>query len=179
MTFLEIRRHSLRNRPSEHLSPEGIALACEVGRASGPFDHAYSSPSLRALETLREMGGPAPTVLKDWADLGEAVSREIDWPAPLSRYTILLRQDTASARKGRQLIRTVERIVGELPEGGTGILVTHGGFPEIVAVGLFPEEDHRAWGGPIRCMEGARIGFREGRADALRLLRLPDPITRL
>ncbi|HEV2519968.1 MAG TPA: histidine phosphatase family protein [Thermoplasmata archaeon] len=179
MRFLEIRRHSLRDRPSEHLSPEGIALAREVGRACGPFDRAYSSPHPRALETLREMGGPTPTVLEEWADLGDAVSREIDWPAPFSRYAVLLGRDSAVARKGRQLIEAVEGIVRELPEEGTGVLVTHGGFPEIVSVTLFPEEDHRGWGGPIRCLEGARIAFRAGRPDAVTVRRLPASATRL
>ena len=37
MRVLEVRRHSMRRKPGEHLSQDGIELARLVGEASEPF----------------------------------------------------------------------------------------------------------------------------------------------
>ena len=56
MRYLEIRRHSRRIQPNEHLSQEGVDLARRIGKEAGPFDLVVSSPELRASETAVAMG---------------------------------------------------------------------------------------------------------------------------
>ena len=43
MKTLEIRRHSIRSQPGEHLNQNGVILARLVGQNMGPFDRVVTS----------------------------------------------------------------------------------------------------------------------------------------
>ena len=51
MSYLEVRRHSKRSRPEQHLNQWGVALARRVGGQIGPFDRVVTSPLPRCVET--------------------------------------------------------------------------------------------------------------------------------
>lgn len=176
---LEVRRHSVRDKPNAHLSPVGREIAREAGRAAGPFRRVISSPSARAVETAREMGFPDPERRASWESLGPEVDLAVAWPAPFSAYAAALRLNGAAAAKATNLLDEVSALIHAQPEDGAVLIITHGGFPEIVAVALLPFADYLAWGGPIRCMEGVRLSFEKGRATACQILRLPSTVGRL
>ena len=44
MRILEVRRHTMRRKPGQHLSQDGIELARMVGDQSGPFDLVVTIP---------------------------------------------------------------------------------------------------------------------------------------
>jgi len=56
MKIIEIRRHSIRSKPGEHLSQQGVTLARLVGENLGPFDKVITSTLPRAFETAIAMG---------------------------------------------------------------------------------------------------------------------------
>ena len=56
MRYLEVRRHSKRVRPGQHLSQWGVLLARRVGDELGPFDRVVTSPLPRCIETAVAMG---------------------------------------------------------------------------------------------------------------------------
>ncbi len=179
MKTIEIRRHSVRDKPEEHLSGAGRELARHVGREAGPFGRVFSSPSLRAVETANEMGFLDPELRREWEELGPEINAEVGWPSPFTRYALPLRSESATRRKARALLSDLEEMLRSLPDPGRGLVVTHGGFPELIAVALFPTSDHRAWGGPLRCMEGVRISYEGQLPKECMVLRLPQPATRL
>jgi broad specificity phosphatase PhoE len=176
---LELRRHSLRDKPEEHLSRAGRELARQVGSGIGPFRKLYSSPSLRAVETAEEMGFPDPELRPVWEALGPEIDAEVAWPSPFAGYAPPLRYDTATRRKARTLRSELEEMLRSLPDATRGLVVTHGGFPELVAVALFPRADPSAWGGPLRCLEGIRIFYEAERPRECRILRLAVTASRV
>ena len=56
MRTLEVRRHTMRRKPGQRLSQDGIELARLVGDGSGHFDLVVSSNVRRAIETTIAMG---------------------------------------------------------------------------------------------------------------------------
>ena len=56
MRTLEVRRHTMRRKPGQRLSQDGIELARLVGDGSGHFDLVVSSDVPRAIETAIAMG---------------------------------------------------------------------------------------------------------------------------
>src|SRR3979409_941396 len=56
MRELEVRRHSKRERPRQHLTRWGVALARRVGAGIEPFDLVVTSPLARCIETAFAMG---------------------------------------------------------------------------------------------------------------------------
>ncbi|MBZ0278386.1 MAG: hypothetical protein K8I60_19725, partial [Anaerolineae bacterium] len=56
MRYLEMRRHTIRIKPGQHLSQAGVTLARRVGETIGPFDRVITSTIPRAYETAIAMG---------------------------------------------------------------------------------------------------------------------------
>ena len=56
MKYLELRRHSKRVIPGDHLSQAGVNLARRVGEAMGPFGLVITSTLPRAFQTAIAMG---------------------------------------------------------------------------------------------------------------------------
>ncbi|MDE1820583.1 MAG: histidine phosphatase family protein [Euryarchaeota archaeon] len=177
MKTLEVRRHSLRTPPEEHLSKEGLELAEDVGRSSGGFAAALSSPLPRARETAEAMGVVPTRVEELWSSLGEA--DDLPWPATFLMCREALARGGGAARLSGRLVASALRLVQEVPEDTSALIITHGGLPELLAAALFPAEDARAWGGALRCMEGIRITFEGGLPVQIGVLRLDPGRTRL
>ena len=56
MRTLEVRRHTIRNLSSPHISQDGVDLARRVGQGLGKFDRVVTSTLPRAFETAIAMG---------------------------------------------------------------------------------------------------------------------------
>ncbi len=56
MKTIEIRRHTYRTKPGQHLSQQGVTLARHVGEGIGPFARVVTSTVPRAFETAIAMG---------------------------------------------------------------------------------------------------------------------------
>jgi hypothetical protein len=177
MSALEIRRHSVRDKPDEHLSREGRKLARQVGGTTGPFERVVSSPARRAVETADEMGFLVSDVRESWWELPAAAADV--WPSPFDQYAQLLRVDAATQKKAHLLMVELKGLLRVISSRGAGLIVTHGGFPELIAVGLFPSANHLAWGGPVRCLEGVRISFEGAKPRECQILRLPPTVSRM
>ena len=65
MVTLEVRRHTMRVKPGQHLSHKGVSLARTVGLGIGPFDRVASSNLPRAIETAIAMGTAVDDVIED------------------------------------------------------------------------------------------------------------------
>ena len=76
MKIIEHRRHSIREKPSKHISQEGVNLARKVGEEMGEFDRVFSSTAPRAIETTVAMGYAVEDTLEMVSKTPEEVSKE-------------------------------------------------------------------------------------------------------
>ena len=100
MRHLEIRRHSIRSRPDQHLSREGVTLARRVGGTMGRFARVITSREPRAFETAIAMGYAVDHQWAQIADMGDAVSAEISYPASFAAFAAAYSRGEATWRLG-------------------------------------------------------------------------------
>lgn len=179
MQWVELRRHSVRTLPEEGLSDGGRSLAIAEGRRSGPFALAISSPALRARQTAGAMGYPSPRIEEAWGPAGVTEALRQAWPVSFQAAKALLDRSESTRRLASDLLSSLRGALAEVPPGAAVLVVTHGGFPEVVAVSAFPRLDPRPWGGVLRCMEGVRLQFEGERTQRAEILRVPDELTRV
>jgi broad specificity phosphatase PhoE len=172
MKTIEIRRHSIRNKPGDDLSEQGVALARMIGAQTGPFDYVVTSPVPRAYQTAVAMGFEVNERVDLLSTYGDSVEAEIPWPADFSEYTAPVRQGWAAKRYSQRLVEFYTRLTESLPEGGAALVITHGGVVEIGAVACLPNADHAAWGDYIECCEGVRLFWENGKFVNAEVLRV-------
>lgn len=172
MKILEVRRHSIRSAGGDHLNQHGVALARRIGKDIGPFDFVATSTLPRALETAIAMGFAVHEQKELMNTYGAAVEREAPWPLPFFHYSEIVKQDGAAARYAYQLVDYYTTIMGNLAEGGSALLINHGGVVELGVVACLPEVDFLPWGDSVDYCEGARLFWDDGRfvsGDVLRV----------
>jgi broad specificity phosphatase PhoE len=173
MRILEVRRHTMRSKPGQHLSQAGVDLARVVGNRMGLFNRVITSMVPRAFETALAMGYAVDEQLEQLASMGDDVDAEIEWPADFATWGRALRKGGPAAQFAQGLAALYMSIIGTLPEDGAALIISHGGFIEAGAVACLPNADHTAWGPYIRCCEGVRLEH-DGRGFiGAQILRVP------
>ena len=177
MRYLEVRRHTMRTKPGQHLSQAGVDLARQVGDEMGSFKRVITSTIPRAFETAIVMGYAVDEHLDQLASMGDEVDAEIEWPADFATWGRVLRKGGVAAQFAQGLAALYLSIIDTLPEGGAALIISHGGFVEAGAVACLPNADHGTWGSYIRCCEGVRLehdGKQFIRAEILRVPMAPE-----
>ena len=111
-----------------------------------------------------------------WADLGDA---EALWPSPFAEYRRALAGVPAVRRVADRLADEVDGLLQGLDDGDRALVVTHGGFPELIAARLGPNPTFEDLGGPCRCLEGVLLEFGDSPKACVEALRVPPERTRL
>ena len=175
MRFLELRRHSLRVRPNEHLSQEGVTLARRVGNELNSFNLVITSPSPRAFETAIAMGfavdeiyTPVDFDKSDWSKLG----RLLPEGTAFENRARIMKAEGLATQYAEKLVRQWTLISEQLPEGGRALVITHGGYLDDSAVACLPNENHQEWGGNFGHCEGIRLTYDDGRFVSGKVLRV-------
>jgi len=176
MAEIEFRRHSLRDRPVDHLNQAGVELARRVGATMGAFDRVISSPAWRCIETAIAMGY---AVNEQYTPvLAEAEWRAMaDQLLPGSSFQDIARsmaQDPFAARLADALRGQWMAVAEALGPDGSALVLTHGGYIDYAAVACLPDADHVAWGAIFGRCEGFRMKYAGGRFGDLQPLRVPD-----
>lgn len=171
MAVLEVRRHTMRTKPGQHPSHEGVSLARSVGQGIGPFDHVASSHLPRAIETAIAMGMAVDDVIED---LGTSLSNDlfslISWPRPIHEIAQIVSECDECwqyAQAQALLWRSVLRNGAE-----AALIISHGAIIELGALGMVPNTDHQTWGNAIGYCEGFRFTI-HGNEINCEVLRLP------
>ena len=174
--FIEHRRHAMRTKPGQHLSQAGVDLARRVGAGMARFDKVYTSPVPRAFETGIAMGFAVDHQVERLASMPSDV--EIPFDAGFGGYSGYIRQhpDSVVANFARELAAFHFDIARSLPEGGRGLIISHGGFIEASAVGCLPDADHGVWGPSCNYCEGVRLTYDDGLFTECEILRVPGTI---
>lgn len=159
MKTIEIRRHSMRFKPGDHLNQPGVTLARLVGQNLGPFDRVMTSTLPRAIETAIAMGFAVD-------ELNETMSRMPDgipWPLSPAEYAAVIREDEVAARYASQLKDVYIKLADYLLDGRAALVINHGGILELGAIACLPNADHSAWGPHFGYCEGIRLFWENGR----------------
>ncbi len=177
MKYLEVRRHTMRQKPGKHLSQAGVELARRIGKASDRFDRVFSSPKPRAIETAIAMGY---AVDREIEGLGldaveDKVWEELEGEAGFDGWGRQVKKSKLLVNFGKSQAKIWQESLEALPEGDRGLMITHGGFIEAGAVGLLPDANHPKWGGFCDYCEGVAVSF-DGKAYKLKILRVTEKI---
>jgi len=172
MKTLEIRRHSFRTQPNEHLSQKGVTLARKVGKKMGPFQRVITSTLPRAFETAIAMGFAVDEQNKLLNTYSEAVDAEVPWPQTFAVYASAVRTGGAAAKYARRLNRFYVELMESLPKDGAALVVNHGGVVELSAVACLPDADYESFGPQCEQCEGVRLYWKKGKFIKIKLLRV-------
>ena len=164
MKTIEIRRHSMRSKPGDHLNQQGVMLARLVGQNLGPFDRVVTSTLPRAIETAIAMGFGVDEFNETMSTTGDAVEREAPWPLSPAGYAEVVRSGgTAAAKYANELVAVYTKLANYLSDGRAALVVNHGGVLELGAVACLPDADHVAWGSHFDYCEGIRLFWDNGK----------------
>jgi hypothetical protein len=173
MKTIEIRRHSMRTKPGEHLNQPGVTLARLVGENLGPFDRVVTSTLPRAIETAIAMGFGVDELNELMSSYGYDVEHEAPWPLSLAEYADVVRNKRrAASQYANQLVTVYVKLANYLGDGRAALVVNHGGIAEMGAVACLPEVDHSAWGPHFGYCEGIRLFWAEGKFVDAEILRV-------
>ena len=174
MKIIELRRHSIRDKPSPHLTQEGVDLAKKVGETLGNFHKIISSNAPRATETAVAMGYAVGEVLDEVSMTPESIGQEVNWGMGFSEYAEVIKKDGETAKYARKMVMFITKIAEELPDDGYALIVTHGGLIEICTIGCIPNIDYAFWGKPLEYCEGVRLAFDGEKFVSAEILRLEN-----
>ena len=163
MKTIEIRRHSMRSKPGQHLNQPGVTLARLVGENLGPFDRVVTSTLPRAVETAIAMGFGVDELNALMSSYGDDIEREAPWPLTPAGYAEVIRKGGAAARYAHELVAVYTKLADYLGDGRAALVVNHGGIAEMGAVACLPEADHSAWGPHFNYCEGIRLFWEAGK----------------
>ena len=173
MQYLEVRRHTMRIKPGQHLSQEGVDLARRIGSGIGPFEIVITSQLHRAYETAIAMGFAVHDQLDALNMMSDRVMVELGaWDVGFAAYGAAMQRGGAVTEYGESLAELWHMIASSISEGGSALLVTHGGIVEAGAVACLPEGDYAAWGGFVDYCEGVRLSFEDGEFTDVEILRV-------
>ena len=174
--FIEHRRHSMRAKPGQHLSQDGVNLARQVGEEMAAFDKVYTSTAPRAFETSIAMGFAVDQQVELLASMPQDV--EVFFDEGFGRFSSYIRRHPGSvvANLADQLAEFHLDVARSLQEGGRALLVSHGGFIEASAVRCVPGADHETWGPSCNYCEGVRLTYDEGSFKRCEILRVPGTV---
>jgi hypoxanthine phosphoribosyltransferase/broad specificity phosphatase PhoE len=173
LRILEVRRHTMRDVPNQHLTQDGVELARRVGAEIGPFDRVITSTIPRTFETALAMGFAVDEQNEALNALREDVEEEVHWDAGFAAFARAVQKGGAAGRYAQAQAELWRSIAAALPEAGCALLITHGGIIEAGAVACLPAADHAAWGRFCDYCEGMRLYFDGQSFTMAEILRRP------
>ncbi len=171
MRILEMRRHTMRSIPGQHLTQAGVDLARRIGSSIGPFERVVTSTLPRAFETAIAMGFAVDEQLEQLGMMDSAVADEINWDAGFAAWTRAIKQGGAAARYSRAQGEVLRTIVDALPDGGRVLVISHGGIVEAGTIGCLLPDIPVLDGSFCSYCEGARLTFDRNKVIDVEILR--------
>lgn len=172
MQYLEVRRHTMRAKPGQHLTQEGVTLARRVGEGMGPFDRVIASDKPRALETAIAMGFAVDAQNEALSAFPEAVEKEMRWDSGFAEIAKAIKKSSPARDFARAQAELWHSFLRDLPDGVRVLIVSHGGMIEAGAIATVPDADHTAWGPFCDYCEGVRLAFDGDKATGIEILRV-------
>lgn len=157
MSILEVRRHTMRSKPGQHISQSGISLANYVGRPTDHFDLVVSSEIPRAIETAIAMGFAVNYQISELGILPEGIFSAVAWPTSMGNISKTVSNNESCSLFAKEQASHWKSVLDKLSDHQSALIVTHGGIIELGAIGFAPDADHAAWGEAMGYCEGFRF----------------------
>lgn len=172
MKIIEHRRHSIRHKDTVHLNQKGVELARLIGNSMNSFDRVITSGHERAFETSIAMGYAVDEQLTDLMTFGQEVMDEVDnWSMSFDKIkSYYLKKGPLYQFCLDQEKLLLDEIIN-ISEGGSLLIISHGGVIDYPLVHLFQDEDHKSWGAPFSYCEGYRLFVENNRFVKYELLK--------
>ena len=175
MRYVEVRRHTMRVKPGQHLSQAGVDLARRIGDSIGPFHRVITSTVPRAYETAIAMGFAVDEQLEELGMMPDDVDIEGSWDSGFASFAVAAKLGGAVARYAQAQAAIITRIAHSLSDETAALVVSHGGIVEAQTVGCLPYLNFVEWGGFCDYCEGARLQFDGERFINGQILRVAKP----
>jgi broad specificity phosphatase PhoE len=172
MKTIEIRRHSIRSIPGDHLNQTGVSLARRVGEGLGPFDRVVTSTLPRAFETAIAMGFAVDQQMELMSTYGSEIESILPWPQTFAAYAKGVSRERAAKRYAGKLAEVYAELASTLADGRAALVINHGGIVEMGVTTSFPNADYESWGEAVYYCEGARLYWEDGKFVNAELLRV-------
>ncbi len=169
MKWVELRRHSIVDK-DKNVTSEGIKLAKWArGQLSLKYSAYYCSPLVRTQQTMEAFGFREYRIddafivlpgdkLKPLMPGVEEIVRE-EGVSLLEAFFRVPEAMKAIRERAEGCFEGIKRVARELPEGGSALIVSHGGTIEPAALLARGAWDLRAVGGPLNECEGIIFKF--------------------
>jgi broad specificity phosphatase PhoE len=170
----------MRTKPGQHLSQAGVTLARQVGETMGEFERVVTSTMPRAFETAIAMGYAVDEQYEALGMVDDGVQEEVgwdnsaDWDVSFGKWSTAFKLNGATTQYCYSLARLWYDLIANVPEGGSVLVISHGGIIEAGTIGLFPKAEHAAWGRFCDYCEGVRISFEGQKPLTVEILRVHD-----
>ena len=134
MRTLEIRRHSMRQKPDDKLSSEGKMLAKHVAQASLAHKNitkVVTSALARAIYTANAMGYEVDDTIENLGYLPAKVLAAIDWPCTINDAAYSIKNHNSCLTFAQLQANIWQQILEQTPIQQTTLIITHGAFIEL------------------------------------------------
>ena len=175
MPVLEVRRHTMRAKPGQHLSQQGVELANLVGRTTGPFDLVLTSEKPRAIETAIAMGYAPTRQVDKLGLLPEPILDAVAWPNAIGNISKIVHHHRSCREFAREQADEWRSLASQLKDNQSALIITHGAIIELGSIGLCPNASHSTWGEAIGYCEGFRFTQLEDNTTC-EVLRVPKSL---
>jgi len=172
MSILEVRRHTMRQSSSSHLTQAGVDLARRVGNELGRFDRVITSMLPRAFETAIAMGYAVDEQIEQLSMMGDEVDTVIQWNAGFAAWANAAQNSSVVAQYTQAMAELWRSIARDLPENGRALIVTHGGIVEAGTIGCLPSNTIYSRAPGCGYCEGVRLTFDGGAVVNVEFLRV-------
>ena len=165
MRTLEIRRHSMRQKPTETLSDEGIALAEYIAGTSlsnTTFSQVISSTIPRAIHTAQAMGVTLDETIAALGYLPPEILKVLDWPCSFKEVASIIASNNHCLQFAMLQTQLWKKLLMATPLNQTSLVITHGLFIEFGSKFFLSDHSHLQLGKTIGYCEGIRLEYAQG-----------------
>ena len=163
MKFIEIRRHSKRERPSPHLTQEGVNLARKIGQTMGSYFRIYSSKAPRAIETAVAMGFAIDEICEEISMTPKDIEKEVKWGMNFEQYANVINKGYKTATYVKELAAFLLKLGRNIPDSKSILLLSHGGLIELATIGCVPDMNYATWGNALKECEGVVLTIKDNK----------------
>lgn len=169
MKWVELRRHSIVDRDKK-ISSEGLKLANWArGQLSLKYDAYFCSPLVRCRQTMEVFGFKQYKIDEAFivlpGDKLKPVMPKVDEVVKekgvglLEAFFQLPETMEIIKERARGCLEGIRKVAHDLPEGGSALILSHGGTIEPAALLAKGTWDLKALGGPLNECEGVIFKF--------------------
>lgn len=134
-------------------------MARRVGNSMGHFERVVTSTLPRAFDTAIAMGFAVDYELDELMPANGLVTTEVDLDDSFADVARAIKQGRHAAHYASDMAKLWRELITLAGDGGSVLVIAHGGVIEMGVVACLPNADPTTWGRAASYCEGARLRF--------------------